>query len=98
MSVIEIVLTERYYYIDIDRRLVAHVSGSNEEAWKGYLYAFVLFATAIIQSILNANSAKRTMMVGMRIRTVLSNAVFKKALVISNAAKRGRVLIYASEY
>jgi hypothetical protein len=68
---------------------VGHVSGTDEPAWKGYLYAFVLFATALTSTILNAASTKRSLLVGMRIRTVLSNAVFRKSLVISTEAKKG---------
>jgi len=52
----------------------------------------VLFAAAILQSILNAGSAKRTMLIAMRIKTVLANAVFKKSLIISNAAKKGKAI------
>ncbi|XP_021950748.1 multidrug resistance-associated protein 1 [Folsomia candida] len=74
---------------EIMKLLVAHVApNSTEDSWKGYLYAGVLFATSILQTIFSIQHLKRTMIIGMRTRTVLSSAVYRKALVVSNAAKK----------
>lgn len=72
--------------------LVSHVSpSSTEPVWKGYFYAGVLIVTAIIQTIFGVQHNKRMLLVGMRVRSVLSGAVYRKALVVSNAGKKGKV-------
>jgi len=69
--------------------VVAHVSSTEGEQWKGFVYAGSMFAVAAVQSILNGQYNKRMMFIGLRVRTALSAAVYKKALVVSSAAKKG---------
>ncbi len=69
--------------------LVAHVDPrSEEENWKGYLYAGILLATSLLQTIFSVLHLKRMLIIGMRTRTVLSSAIYRKSLVASNAAKK----------
>lgn len=67
--------------------LIAYVE-ENEEEWKGYFYAFLLFITATVQTIVLAQYFNRMFIVGMRIRTALIAAIYRKALRMSNAAKK----------
>lgn len=60
----------------------------NEEEWKGYFYASLLFITATIQTIVLSQYFNRMFIVGMRIRTALISAIYRKALRMSNAAKK----------
>ncbi len=73
--------------------LVMHVSPPPNEppepAWKGYFYAGILIVTAVVQTLFGVQHNKRMLLVGMRVRTVLSSAVYRKALFVSNAAKKG---------
>ncbi|OXA39170.1 multidrug resistance-associated protein 1 [Folsomia candida] len=69
--------------------LVAHVSPqSTEEFWKGYLYSGLLILCSILQTIFGVQHLKRMMLLGMRTRTVLSSAIYRKSLIITSAAKR----------
>ncbi|XP_047509490.1 multidrug resistance-associated protein 1 isoform X4 [Pieris napi] len=69
-------------------RLLIGFVESNESIWKGYLYAVALLACAIAQTLLLAHYFTRMYLVGMRIRTALTNAIYRKSLRISNAAKK----------
>ncbi|XP_045485372.1 multidrug resistance-associated protein 1 isoform X2 [Pieris rapae] len=69
-------------------RLLIGFVDSNETIWKGYLYAVALLACAIAQTLLLAHYFTRMYLVGMRIRTALTNAIYRKSLRISNAAKK----------
>lgn len=62
---------------------------STEPAWKGYLYAAGLLVASILQTVFGVQHLKQTLTVGMRVRTVLSSAVYRKALKVSSAARKG---------
>ncbi|XP_023935367.1 multidrug resistance-associated protein 1 isoform X2 [Bicyclus anynana] len=61
---------------------------SKEPVWKGYLYAVGLIACATAQTMLLAHYFTRMYLVGMRIRTALTSAIYRKSLCISNAARK----------
>lgn len=67
--------------------MIAFVEHSEAE-WKGYFYAVLLFATTIIQTAVFSQYYYRLLIVGMRIRTALVSAIYKKALCMSNAARK----------
>ena len=56
----------------------SHVEGQTDDDWKGYFYAFLLFLTAVFQSILLHIYFHRVFRVGMQIRTAVIAAVYKK--------------------
>lgn len=62
--------------------------GSDEPAWKGVFYAALMFTTASVQSLVLSRYFHRMYIVGMRIRTCLISAIYRKSLVLSNAAKK----------
>lgn len=61
---------------------------NNEEMWKGYLYAVGMLICSEIQSLLLGQYFKYMFVVGMRIRTATVAAIYRKALVLSNSAKK----------
>lgn len=67
--------------------LINFVTG-NEYVWKGYLYAVLLFIIAMIQTIVLSQYFHRMFLVGLRIRTALISSIYKKALKLSNAARK----------
>ncbi|KAG6453080.1 multidrug resistance-associated protein 1 isoform X1 [Manduca sexta] len=67
--------------------LIGFVEG-NEPDWKGYLYAVALLVCAIAQTLLLAHYFTRMYLVGMRIRTALTSAIYRKSLRMSNAARK----------
>ncbi|XP_067624098.1 multidrug resistance-associated protein 1 isoform X4 [Eurosta solidaginis] len=56
--------------------------------WKGIFYSVLLFVTAAAQTVILGQYFHRMFVVGLRIRTALINAIYRKALVISNATRK----------
>lgn len=69
-------------------RLIIDFVGGDEPAWRGYLYAGLLFGIASTQTLFLAQYFHRMFLVGLRIRTALISAIFRKALVMSNTARK----------
>ncbi|KAM7353891.1 multidrug-Resistance like Protein 1 isoform 2-T2 [Cochliomyia hominivorax] len=61
---------------------------NDEPEWKGIFYAVLLFVLAALQTIILGQYFHRMFTVGLRIRTALINAIYRKALVISNATRK----------
>ncbi|XP_055852910.1 multidrug resistance-associated protein 1 isoform X2 [Episyrphus balteatus] len=59
-----------------------------EPEWKGIFYAILLFICAALQTFFLGQYFQKMYIVGLRIRTALINAIYRKALIISNAAKK----------
>lgn len=59
-----------------------------QEFWKGLVYAFLLFIVASVQTLILAQYFQRMFIVGLRIRTALISAVYRKALVLSNSSRK----------
>ena len=72
--------------------LIAHVESQGSEdaepGWKGYVYAITMLITLVLTSISNAFSAHYMYILGMHIKTVVTSAVYKKALKLSGTAKK----------
>lgn len=69
-------------------KMIINFIGSDEPDWRGYLYAGLLFGIASTQTLFLAQYFHRMFLVGLRIRTALISAIFRKALVMSNTARK----------
>nr|CAD7457915.1 unnamed protein product [Timema tahoe] len=69
------------------RLLISFVEG-DEPVWKGYLYAVLMLLTAALQTLFLAQYFNRMFIVGLRIRTALISAIYRKALKMSNSARK----------
>jgi len=63
-------------------------NGKNDE-WKGYFYAILLLATSVLQTLILGQYFQRMFVVGMRTRTTLVSCIYRKALLLSNSARKG---------
>ncbi|XP_063893502.1 multidrug resistance-associated protein 1 [Helicoverpa armigera] len=75
--------------------LLKHLIGfieSNEPVWKGYLYAVSMLVCVIIQSLFLGQYFMKINMVGIQIKNSLCSVVYKKALCLSNAARKERTV------
>lgn len=77
-------LTVLFFY----RLMIKFVGDSTAPIWKGYLYAVLLFVSAGVQTLILAQYFNRMFIIGMRIRSVLVAIIYKKALRISNTARK----------
>lgn len=69
-------------------RLLINFIDSDEPEWKGILYAVLLFIVAGIQTLFLAQYFNRMFFVGLRIRTALISAIYRKALIMSNSSRK----------
>ena len=67
--------------------LISFVS-SDEEMWKGYFYVALLVGVNLINSILNSQYFYKLGLVGLRMRSVLTSAIYRKALLLGPAARK----------
>lgn len=64
------------------------VESEQQPLWRGILFAVLLFIVAAIQTLFLAQYFQRMFLVGLRIRTAIIGAVYKKALIMSNSARK----------
>uniref|UniRef100_A0A8C4YJF2 ABC-type glutathione-S-conjugate transporter n=1 Tax=Gopherus evgoodei TaxID=1825980 RepID=A0A8C4YJF2_9SAUR len=57
--------------------------------WKGYFYATLLFLLACLQTLFEQRYMYVCLVLGMRLKTAVTGLVYRKILVMSNAARRG---------
>ena len=60
--------------------LISFITNPNEPIWKGYLYASLMFFSPMIESILNNQYEYIIVSVGMRVRTCIISAIYKKVI------------------
>ena len=61
---------------------------SGEEMWKGYFYMILLVVLNMIKTIMNSQYFYGLGLIGLRIRSALTSALFKKALVLGPSARK----------
>lgn len=61
---------------------------NKQPEWKGIMYSVLLFVLAAAQTFILGQYFHRMFIVGLRIRTALINAIYRKALRISNSTKK----------
>ncbi|XP_011264384.1 multidrug resistance-associated protein 1 isoform X2 [Camponotus floridanus] len=71
--------------------LIAFIEGE-DDIWKGYFYSVLLLLTAVLQTLILSQYFHRMFLVGLRIRTALIAAIYRKALRLSNASRKESTL------
>ncbi|XP_060884943.1 ATP-binding cassette sub-family C member 3 isoform X2 [Labrus mixtus] len=70
------------------RMLISFTKDKNAPNWWGYALAFLMFFTAFLQTLILHRHFQYCFVTGMNVRTAIIGAIYRKALVITNAAKR----------
>ncbi|XP_057681546.1 ATP-binding cassette sub-family C member 3 isoform X2 [Corythoichthys intestinalis] len=70
------------------RMLISFTKQKGVPDWWGYALAFLMFFTAFLQTLILHQHFQYCFVTGMHIRTALIGAIYRKSLVITNAAKR----------
>ncbi|MCJ8739023.1 hypothetical protein PDJAM_G00042390 [Pangasius djambal] len=73
---------------EILRLLIQFVNDSSAPSWHGYFYTALLFVCTCVQTLILQRYFHVCFVTGMRLRTAIVGAVYRKALVITNAARR----------
>ncbi|XP_030603605.1 canalicular multispecific organic anion transporter 1-like [Archocentrus centrarchus] len=68
--------------------MISFTQDESRYAWEGYLYAVLLLVVALLQSLSLQQYFQRCFVLGMKVRTALMAAVYKKALVVSNDTRK----------
>uniref|UniRef100_A0A9J8BTP6 Uncharacterized protein n=1 Tax=Cyprinus carpio carpio TaxID=630221 RepID=A0A9J8BTP6_CYPCA len=68
--------------------MISFTQDKSSHAWTGYLYAVLLLVVAFLQSVILQQYFQRCFILGMKVRTSLMAAVYKKALVVSNDSRK----------
>ncbi|KAM3916374.1 multidrug resistance-associated protein 1-like isoform 2-T3 [Leptodactylus fuscus] len=68
--------------------LIQFVGNKDAPDWQGYLYTALLFICACLQTLILHKYFHICFVTGMRLKTAIIGLVYRKALVISNAARR----------
>ena len=66
------------YPFDSRSALIAFTEDESIEQWKGFFYAVLMFGVSQIQSLIRGQYFAKTFQVGLRIRTGIIAAVYKK--------------------
>ncbi|KAJ8413727.1 hypothetical protein AAFF_G00082340 [Aldrovandia affinis] len=70
------------------RLLISFTKEENAPMWWGIALAFLMFACALLQTLILHQHFQYCFVTGMRLRTAIIGAIYRKSLVITNAAKR----------
>ncbi len=66
----------------------SYALGEDDQQWKGYFYASVLLVVLCLMSVVLSQYFERMFLVAMNVRTALVSVVYRKALRMSNAARK----------
>ena len=67
--------------------LIAFVE-SDEPMWRGYLYTITLIAVTMLNTIINSQYFFFQYSIGLKIRTALTSAIYRKSLRLSGASRK----------
>uniref|UniRef100_H3CHF1 Multidrug resistance-associated protein 1 n=1 Tax=Tetraodon nigroviridis TaxID=99883 RepID=H3CHF1_TETNG len=73
---------------EILRLLINFVNNPEAPSWQGYFYTSLLFVCTTVQSLVLQKYFHVCFVSGMRLRTAIIGAVYRKALVIGSTARR----------
>ncbi|KAI5087921.1 canalicular multispecific organic anion transporter 1 [Silurus meridionalis] len=68
--------------------MISFTQDKSIHTWWGYVYAVLLLIVAILQSLFLQQYFQRCFALGMKVRTAIMAVVYKKALVMSNNARK----------
>uniref|UniRef100_A0A915PJI9 Uncharacterized protein n=1 Tax=Setaria digitata TaxID=48799 RepID=A0A915PJI9_9BILA len=72
--------------------LITFIEDLKQPFWMGIAISFAMFLVALVQSMILHQYFHRMFMLGMDVRSVLTNAVYVKALMLSNTARKNRTV------
>uniref|UniRef100_A0A8C4I3Q8 ATP-binding cassette, sub-family C (CFTR/MRP), member 3 n=1 Tax=Dicentrarchus labrax TaxID=13489 RepID=A0A8C4I3Q8_DICLA len=82
------VLQDVVTFVNPQLMLILFTKQKGVPDWWGYSLAFLMFFTAFLQTLILHHHFQYCFVTGMNVRTAVIGAIYRKALVITNAAKR----------
>lgn len=62
--------------------MISFTQDTSRYTWEGYMYAVLLLLVAILQSLLLQQYFQRCFVLGMKVRTAITAAVYKKVTAL----------------
>ena len=87
-SVLMFILSVLQFANPLIVNLLIDFVSSDDPDWKGYLYTVLIVLVTFVITILNSQAFYREYLVGLRIRTGLISAIYRKSLRLSNGARK----------
>ncbi|EJW88194.1 multi drug resistance-associated protein [Wuchereria bancrofti] len=72
--------------------LISYIEDMKRPLWMGIAISFAMFAVALVQSMILHQYFHKMFMLGINVRSVLTNSVYVKALMLSNTARKNRTV------
>nr|CAD7574755.1 unnamed protein product [Timema californicum] len=72
-------------------QIIGFVEG-DEPVWKGYMYALLMLVCGTVQIVLHGHYFIKVQSVGLRVRTALVSAIYRKSLRLSSTARKDRTV------
>ena len=60
---------------------------SDEPQWKGYFYTVLICLVTLVNTILNSQTFYQEYQVGLRVKTALISAIYRKSVRLSNTGR-----------
>ncbi|XP_018617365.1 canalicular multispecific organic anion transporter 2 isoform X3 [Scleropages formosus] len=70
------------------RMLISFTKQKGVPTWWGFALSFLMFSCAVLQTLILHQHFQYCFVTGMNLRTGITGAIYRKSLVITNAAKR----------
>ena len=61
---------------------------SDEPLWRGYFYTIVLIIATLVNTIINSQYYFQQYNIGLKVRTALTSAIYRKSLRLSSSGRR----------
>ena len=61
---------------------------SDDPDWKGYLYMGMIVGVTLLNTLINSQTFYIQYLVGLRIKTALISAIYRKSLRLSNVGRK----------
>uniref|UniRef100_A0A4W3JNK8 ATP-binding cassette, sub-family C (CFTR/MRP), member 3 n=1 Tax=Callorhinchus milii TaxID=7868 RepID=A0A4W3JNK8_CALMI len=75
-------------FVNPQLKLLQFVKQKASPVWWGYMIAVLMFFSAVLQTLILHQHFQYCFITGMRLRSAIIGAIYRKSLVITNAAKR----------
>lgn len=74
--------------IFIYSELITFTADPSAPKWRGYFFMVMMFTVSVLTALVNGQFLHKSYLVGIRIKSVLITKIYRKALIISSAAKK----------
>ncbi|CAG2166522.1 unnamed protein product [Oppiella nova] len=64
--------------------LISFVSDMDQPEWRGYLYAFILFFSSMVVSIVSSQSMYYSQLIRLKMRACITNTIYRKQSIVSS--------------